>query len=194
MLRAPPLGSVSQRAQGYCSSVREPGMGAELRAPLSSLGTVGLVGVPWSWRAPCSWCFHGDFPGVAQPRLPPHAPCAVFPQLNGTSISSATPNSTVRSAFGATLYHSPTSRLPPSGGKVRGLLGCPCPRRGLGALPPLPSSGGIKAALWSWPALLGSCTAGGMSVGPAQPGGKEGGQHSGTLPPAQISGGCLGRA
>ncbi|XP_010144603.1 PREDICTED: protein regulator of cytokinesis 1-like, partial [Buceros rhinoceros silvestris] len=37
--------------------------------------------------------------------------------LNGTSISSSTPNSTVRSALGGTIYHSPTSRLPPSGGK-----------------------------------------------------------------------------
>ncbi|XP_071610123.1 protein regulator of cytokinesis 1 isoform X2 [Heliangelus exortis] len=46
--------------------------------------------------------------------LGPHTPG----KLNGTSISSATPNSTVRSAFGATLYHSPTSRLPPSGGKL----------------------------------------------------------------------------
>ncbi|XP_051484800.1 protein regulator of cytokinesis 1 isoform X2 [Apus apus] len=45
--------------------------------------------------------------------LGPHTPG----KLNGTSISSATPNSTVRSAFGATIYHSPTSRLPPSGGK-----------------------------------------------------------------------------
>ncbi|XP_072725256.1 uncharacterized protein [Ciconia boyciana] len=45
--------------------------------------------------------------------LGPHTPG----KLNGTSISSATPNSTVRSAFGGTIYHSPTSRLPPSGGK-----------------------------------------------------------------------------
>ncbi|XP_032050653.1 protein regulator of cytokinesis 1 isoform X2 [Aythya fuligula] len=48
--------------------------------------------------------------------LTPHTPGKVR-KLNTTSISSATPNSTVRSAFGATLYHSPTSRLPPSGGK-----------------------------------------------------------------------------
>ncbi|XP_072201308.1 protein regulator of cytokinesis 1 isoform X2 [Excalfactoria chinensis] len=39
-------------------------------------------------------------------------------KLNGTPLSSATPNSTIRSAFGATLFHSPTSRLPPSGGKL----------------------------------------------------------------------------
>ncbi|XP_035168085.1 protein regulator of cytokinesis 1 isoform X2 [Oxyura jamaicensis] len=49
--------------------------------------------------------------------LAPHTPGKVR-KLNGTSISSATPNSTVRSAFGATLFHSPTSRLPPSGGKL----------------------------------------------------------------------------
>ncbi|XP_072725257.1 uncharacterized protein [Ciconia boyciana] len=48
--------------------------------------------------------------------LGPHTPGKVR-KLNGTSISSATPNSTVRSAFGGTIYHSPTSRLPPSGGK-----------------------------------------------------------------------------
>ncbi|XP_008939770.1 PREDICTED: protein regulator of cytokinesis 1, partial [Merops nubicus] len=48
--------------------------------------------------------------------LGPHTPGKVR-KLNGTSISSATPNSTIRSAFGGTLFHSPTSRLPPSGGK-----------------------------------------------------------------------------
>ncbi|XP_059679582.1 protein regulator of cytokinesis 1 isoform X1 [Gavia stellata] len=48
--------------------------------------------------------------------LGPHTPGKVR-KLNGTTISSATPNSTVRSAFGGTIYHSPTSRLPPSGGK-----------------------------------------------------------------------------
>ncbi|XP_069722886.1 protein regulator of cytokinesis 1 isoform X2 [Phaenicophaeus curvirostris] len=37
---------------------------------------------------------------------------------NVSSISSATPNSTVRSGFGGTIYHSPVSRLPPSGGKL----------------------------------------------------------------------------
>ncbi|XP_021262366.1 protein regulator of cytokinesis 1 isoform X2 [Numida meleagris] len=46
--------------------------------------------------------------------LGPHTPG----KLNGTSLSTATPNSTIRSAFGATLFHSPTSRLPPSGGKL----------------------------------------------------------------------------
>ncbi|KAK6475117.1 protein regulator of cytokinesis 1-like isoform X1 [Huso huso] len=38
-------------------------------------------------------------------------------KLNATSISSATPNSTVRSAFGGTLCHSPVSRPPLSGSK-----------------------------------------------------------------------------
>ncbi|KAM6388261.1 protein regulator of cytokinesis 1 isoform 1-T1 [Pluvialis apricaria] len=48
--------------------------------------------------------------------LGPHTPGKVR-KLNGTSISSAPSNSTVRSAFGGAIYHSPTSRLPPSGGK-----------------------------------------------------------------------------
>uniref|UniRef100_A0A8C3D951 Uncharacterized protein n=1 Tax=Corvus moneduloides TaxID=1196302 RepID=A0A8C3D951_CORMO len=56
--------------------------------------------------------------------LSPHTPA----KLHGTSIASATPNSTVRSAFGGTISHSPTSRLPPSGKKVRGLGGVPPPR------------------------------------------------------------------
>ncbi|MGH0128222.1 UNVERIFIED_CONTAM: hypothetical protein FKN15_044934 [Acipenser sinensis] len=38
-------------------------------------------------------------------------------KLNATSISSANPNSTVRSAFGGTLCHSPVSRPPLSGSK-----------------------------------------------------------------------------
>ncbi|KAH1184164.1 protein regulator of cytokinesis 1 isoform X1 [Mauremys mutica] len=37
-------------------------------------------------------------------------------KLNATSC--ATPNSTLRSAFGGTLFHSPVSRPPPSGGKL----------------------------------------------------------------------------
>ncbi|XP_065544004.1 protein regulator of cytokinesis 1 isoform X1 [Lathamus discolor] len=49
--------------------------------------------------------------------LGPHTP-GKMRKLNGNSISSATPNSTVRSAFGGTIYHSPKSKLPPSGGKV----------------------------------------------------------------------------
>ncbi|KFW92410.1 Protein regulator of cytokinesis 1, partial [Phalacrocorax carbo] len=40
-------------------------------------------------------------------------------KLNGTSISSATPNSTVRSAFGGTIYHSLSANFfSPSGGKL----------------------------------------------------------------------------
>ncbi|XP_050165326.1 protein regulator of cytokinesis 1 isoform X2 [Myiozetetes cayanensis] len=45
--------------------------------------------------------------------LSPHTPA----KFHGTSIASTTPNSTVRSAFGGTISHSPTSRLPPSGRK-----------------------------------------------------------------------------
>ncbi|XP_027544381.1 protein regulator of cytokinesis 1 isoform X2 [Neopelma chrysocephalum] len=45
--------------------------------------------------------------------LSPHTPA----KFHGTSITSTTPNSTVRSAFGGTISHSPTSRLPPSGKK-----------------------------------------------------------------------------
>ncbi|XP_027752940.1 protein regulator of cytokinesis 1 isoform X2 [Empidonax traillii] len=45
--------------------------------------------------------------------LSPHTPA----KFHGTSIASTTPNSTVRSAFGGTISHSPTSRLPPSGKK-----------------------------------------------------------------------------
>ncbi|KFP40962.1 Protein regulator of cytokinesis 1, partial [Chlamydotis macqueenii] len=48
--------------------------------------------------------------------LGPHTPGKVR-KLNGTSTSRTTANSTIRSAFGGTIYHSPTSRLPPSGGK-----------------------------------------------------------------------------
>uniref|UniRef100_A0A8V5GVV6 Uncharacterized protein n=2 Tax=Melopsittacus undulatus TaxID=13146 RepID=A0A8V5GVV6_MELUD len=49
--------------------------------------------------------------------LGPHTP-GKMRKLNGNSVSSTTPNSTVRSAFGGTIYHSPKSKLPPSGGKV----------------------------------------------------------------------------
>ncbi|XP_027752941.1 protein regulator of cytokinesis 1 isoform X3 [Empidonax traillii] len=48
--------------------------------------------------------------------LSPHTPAKVR-KFHGTSIASTTPNSTVRSAFGGTISHSPTSRLPPSGKK-----------------------------------------------------------------------------
>uniref|UniRef100_A0A8C0EFE2 Protein regulator of cytokinesis 1 n=1 Tax=Bubo bubo TaxID=30461 RepID=A0A8C0EFE2_BUBBB len=57
-------------------------------------------------------------PSAARGSRPSHTPPGSG-SLNGTSISSATPNSTIRLAFGGTIYHSPTSRLPPSGGKVR---------------------------------------------------------------------------
>ncbi|KYO38537.1 protein regulator of cytokinesis 1 isoform A [Alligator mississippiensis] len=46
--------------------------------------------------------------------LGPHTPG----KLNATSVSSATPNSTIRSGFGTVLCHSPVSRLPPSAGKL----------------------------------------------------------------------------
>ncbi|XP_074405098.1 protein regulator of cytokinesis 1 isoform X4 [Zonotrichia albicollis] len=48
--------------------------------------------------------------------LSPHTPAKVS-KLHGTSSASTTSNTTVRSAFGAALAHSPTSRLPPSGKK-----------------------------------------------------------------------------
>ncbi|XP_074090155.1 protein regulator of cytokinesis 1 isoform X2 [Macrotis lagotis] len=38
-------------------------------------------------------------------------------KLNSTAVSTATPNSTMRSAFAGTVYHSPGSRPPPAGGK-----------------------------------------------------------------------------
>ncbi|XP_074011892.1 protein regulator of cytokinesis 1 [Numenius arquata] len=50
--------------------------------------------------------------------LSPHMPSKVR-KLNGTSISSAASNSTVRSAFGGATYLSPTSWLTPSKGKAR---------------------------------------------------------------------------
>ncbi|XP_055673608.1 protein regulator of cytokinesis 1 isoform X1 [Falco peregrinus] len=49
--------------------------------------------------------------------LGPHTPGKVR-KLNSTFHSRATPNSTIRLAFGGAIYHSPTSRLPPSGGKT----------------------------------------------------------------------------
>ncbi|XP_032926150.1 protein regulator of cytokinesis 1 isoform X2 [Catharus ustulatus] len=45
--------------------------------------------------------------------LSPHAPA----KLHGTFNASTTPNTTVRTAFGGPISHSPTSRLPPSGKK-----------------------------------------------------------------------------
>ncbi|KAM6317962.1 protein regulator of cytokinesis 1-like [Podargus strigoides] len=53
---------------------------------------------------------------------------------HGTSIFSATPNSTVRSVFGGTMYPSPTSQLPPS----RGKLGQPRTPSHAAAKPPRP--------------------------------------------------------
>uniref|UniRef100_A0A8C6WA92 Protein regulator of cytokinesis 1 n=1 Tax=Nannospalax galili TaxID=1026970 RepID=A0A8C6WA92_NANGA len=38
-------------------------------------------------------------------------------KLNTTTISSATPNNSIRPVFGGTMYRSPVSRLPPSGSK-----------------------------------------------------------------------------
>ncbi|XP_006769662.1 PREDICTED: protein regulator of cytokinesis 1 [Myotis davidii] len=40
-----------------------------------------------------------------------------LPQLNTTTMSNATANSSIRPAFGGTVYRSPVSRLPPSGSK-----------------------------------------------------------------------------
>ncbi|KFZ65269.1 Protein regulator of cytokinesis 1, partial [Podiceps cristatus] len=63
--------------------------------------------------------------------LSPHIPGKVR-KLNGTSTS--IPNSTIRSALGGTIYHSPTSRLPPS----RGRLGQAWPPSRVAAKPPRP--------------------------------------------------------
>uniref|UniRef100_A0A8V5HHX8 Uncharacterized protein n=1 Tax=Melopsittacus undulatus TaxID=13146 RepID=A0A8V5HHX8_MELUD len=68
--------------------------------------------------------------------LGPHTP-GKMRKLNGNSVSSTTPNSTVRSAFGGTIYHSPKSKLPPSGGKVRSRL-CSDPQPG-GCTPRAPA-------------------------------------------------------
>ncbi|XP_062357104.1 protein regulator of cytokinesis 1 isoform X3 [Cinclus cinclus] len=46
--------------------------------------------------------------------LSPHAPAKVS-KLHGTFSACTTPNTTVRTAFGGAISHSPTSRLPPSG-------------------------------------------------------------------------------
>ncbi|XP_061855552.1 protein regulator of cytokinesis 1 isoform X2 [Colius striatus] len=63
---------------------------------------------------------YGSTPRTPSKRrvLGPHTPGKIR-KLNGTTLSSATPNSTARSGFGGTIYHSPTARLPPSGGKAR---------------------------------------------------------------------------
>lgn len=59
-----------------------------------------------------------------------------FPQLNTTIMSNATANSSIRPAFGGTVYRSPVSRLPPSGSKVSKLA----------AYKPVPST---TPACWS---------------------------------------------
>ncbi|XP_068954742.1 protein regulator of cytokinesis 1 isoform X2 [Petaurus breviceps papuanus] len=61
---------------------------------------------------------YGSTPRTPSKRrvLGPNTPGKVR-KLNSTTISTATPNSTIRSVFGGTVYHSPVSRLPPAGGK-----------------------------------------------------------------------------
>ncbi|XP_035298324.1 protein regulator of cytokinesis 1 isoform X9 [Cricetulus griseus] len=51
-----------------------------------------------------------------RPGLTPNKPGKVR-KMNTTTMSSATPNSSIRPAFGGTMYRSPVSRLPPSGSK-----------------------------------------------------------------------------
>lgn len=121
---------------------------------------------------------HGNSPG-----LPRVTRALLSPQLNGTSISSATPNSTVRSALGGTIYHSPTSRLPPSGGKVRSCLGRACPAgwAGTAQLRLLSSTmlPGCKG-----PDVPVLCDPGRVLLGPEGGGGWQ--QRSGKPPPAWI--------
>ncbi|XP_036590881.1 protein regulator of cytokinesis 1 isoform X2 [Trichosurus vulpecula] len=61
---------------------------------------------------------YGSTPRTPSKRrvLAPNTPGKVR-KLNSTTVSTVTPNSTIRSVFGGTVYHSPVSRLPPSGGK-----------------------------------------------------------------------------
>ncbi|XP_027708015.1 protein regulator of cytokinesis 1 isoform X2 [Vombatus ursinus] len=61
---------------------------------------------------------YGSTPRTPSKRrvLGPNTPGKVR-KLNSTTVSSATPNSTIRSVFGGTVYHSPVSRPPPAGGK-----------------------------------------------------------------------------
>ncbi|ERE76388.1 protein regulator of cytokinesis 1 isoform 2 [Cricetulus griseus] len=51
-----------------------------------------------------------------RPGLTPNKPGKVR-KMNTTTLSSATPNSSIRPAFGGTMYHSPVSLLSPSGSK-----------------------------------------------------------------------------
>ncbi|KAM5292898.1 protein regulator of cytokinesis 1 isoform 9-T9 [Ctenodactylus gundi] len=62
---------------------------------------------------------YGSTPRTPSKRrgLVPNTPGKVR-KLNTTTMSSATANSSIRPVFGGTLYHSPVSRLPPSGTKV----------------------------------------------------------------------------
>lgn len=51
-----------------------------------------------------------------RPGVTPSKPGKVR-KMNTTTMSSATPNSSIRPVFGGTMYRSPVSRLPPSGSK-----------------------------------------------------------------------------
>ncbi|OBS60721.1 hypothetical protein A6R68_08187, partial [Neotoma lepida] len=51
-----------------------------------------------------------------RPGVTPNKPGKVR-KMNTTTMSSATPNSSIRPVFGGTMYRSPVSRLPPSGSK-----------------------------------------------------------------------------
>ncbi|XP_054433575.1 protein regulator of cytokinesis 1 isoform X1 [Pteronotus mesoamericanus] len=61
---------------------------------------------------------YGSAPRTPNKRrgLPPSTP-GKLRKLNTTVMSNATANSSIRPAFGGTVYHSPVSRLPPSGSK-----------------------------------------------------------------------------
>ncbi|XP_074151278.1 protein regulator of cytokinesis 1 isoform X1 [Sminthopsis crassicaudata] len=61
---------------------------------------------------------YGSTPRTPSKRrvLGPNTPGKVR-KLNSTTVSAVTPNSTIRSVFAGTVYHSPVSRPPPTGGK-----------------------------------------------------------------------------
>uniref|UniRef100_G3WAD8 Protein regulator of cytokinesis 1 n=1 Tax=Sarcophilus harrisii TaxID=9305 RepID=G3WAD8_SARHA len=61
---------------------------------------------------------YGSTPRTPSKRrvLGPNTPGKVR-KLNSTTVSTVTPNSTIRSVFAGTVYHSPMSRPPPAGGK-----------------------------------------------------------------------------
>lgn len=119
VVRAPPLGSVSQRCQKG-SGVLQQGKGCRNGAglwPLLSVGAVGLVGVPRSWKALCGWCFHSAFPGVAQPRLPPPSPGALL-SPSSTALPSPAPPPTAlfaRPSGQLSTTHRPLGCRPPEG-------------------------------------------------------------------------------